>query len=301
MLDYRVSTFMAVIEEGTLRKASRRLGITQPAVSQHLKSLEAEYGLPLFDHKGRRLVVNDAGRMLYAAAEHSAALFGRFRRESVALHGGKRHYVMGATLTIGEFILPYYLGAYRDENPGLELTIRIENTVSVLALLDRGDIDLALVEGPFDRTRYQCRLFVEDEMIFIGDHRTVGPRVHEITPELLARTRLILREQGSGTRYYWEEYCARRGIQLPPSSVTMEVGSLSAIKSLAEAGVGCSVMSRRAVAKELLMGTLATRPFSTGPLMREMFFVFREESPMAFIDDFIAFVRHREEPTATLS
>jgi len=301
MFDYRVKTFLAVVEQGTLLKASEALGLTQSAVSQHIKALEEHFRVPLFDHVGRRLVLNDAGKLLHRTSLESEALYNQLQREFVRYLGGRKHYRLGATLTIGEFILPSYLGGYRTLHPERELTVRIENTESVLHLLDTGQIDLALVEGPFDRTRYRHDLFLEDEMIFIGNEEYITRPASPLGREELAEMRLILREKGSGTRFYWEEYCRRKEIVLPPSSVIMEVGSLSAIKSLAEAGIGCSVMSRRAAARELALGTLRTRPFETGPLMRELHFVYTKSSPRDFIEDFRGFARDYSLTATTFS
>ncbi len=289
MFDFRVKTFLAVVEQGTLLRASEELGLTQSAVSQHIKALEEHFRVPLFDHVGRRLVLNDAGKLLRDTALRSEALYIQLQREFDGFLGGKKHYRLGATLTIGEFILPPYLGGYRALHPERELTVRIENTESILHLLDLGQIDLALVEGPFDRTRYRHDLFLKDEMIFVGPEAAIPSPGLPIGEEELREARLILRETGSGTRFYWEEYCRLARISLPPSSVIMEVGSLSAIKSLCEAGIGCSVMSRRAALRELELGTLRTRPFAAGPLIRDLNFVYRKESPRDFIADFKAF------------
>jgi LysR family transcriptional regulator, transcriptional activator of the cysJI operon len=291
MFDYRVKTFLAVVEQGTLLKASETLGLTQSALSQHIKALEEHFSVPLFDHVGRRLILNEAGKRLHRTALQSEALYNQLQREFARYLGGRRHYRLGATLTIGEFILPSYLGGYRSLHPERELSVRIENTESVLHLLDLGKIDLALVEGPFDKSRYRHDLFLMDEMVFIGSAEYVPLPESPIGREDLKKMRLILRENGSGTRFYWEEYCRKKEIVLPPSSVIMEVGSLSAIKSLAEAGIGCSVMSRRAADRELALGTLRTRPFETGPLLRELHFVYTKGSPREFIEDFRAFAR----------
>jgi DNA-binding transcriptional LysR family regulator len=290
MLDYKIRSFLAVIEQGTLQKASESLGLTQPAVSQHLKALEQEWQVPFFNHVGRRLVLNDAGEMLRRAAEQSELISMKLRTELSGLIDGKKFYRLGATLTIGEFILPSYIGEYRQKHPEVDLSIRIENTVSVLKLLDRGEIDLALVEGPFNSERYESKLFLRDEMVFIGTNENVNPGCTEIGEDELISSRLILREPGSGTRFFWEEYLNRRGIKLPSSSVIMEVGSLSAIKSLVESGYGCSVMSSRAVQKELLIGAFKTWPFTFGPLIRNMYFVYNKESPAGFLSDFIDFI-----------
>jgi len=293
MLDYRIRSFLAVIENGTLQKASEALGLTQPAVSQHLRSLEQEYGVPLFDHVGRRLVLNDAGILLRNAAGQAGQIFSRLERELKPLLDGRRAYRMAATLTIGEFILPSYLGEYRLTRPALDLSIRIENTESVLRMLDRGEIDLALVEGPFPREKYPHALFLRDEMVFIGGSGYLPAEIREVDQGLLAGSRLILRERGSGTRHFWEEYLNEHQIRLPREAVIMEVGSLSAIKSLVESGFGCSVMSSRAVEKELLLGTVQTHPLRWGPLIRDLYFVWSDGSPRGFVEDFIRFARTR--------
>ena len=288
MIDIKIKTFLAVLEEGTLLKASERLGLTQPAVSQQLKALESEYGVPLFDHVGRRLMLNDAGRILEQAARQARGLARRTERELAPLSGGRRSCRLGATLTIGEFILPPLLAEYGLKNPHLELSLRIENTVAILELLDRGELDLALVEGPFPKGRYSAELFLEDEMILIGPAASVTDETKPIGPEELNSCRLILREEGSGTRYRWEQYKMRHDLELP--APVLEVGSLSAIKSLVESGFGWSVMSSRAVEKERRLGTVRTRPFSTGPLIREMYFIFvgKDRSPLR--EDIISFL-----------
>jgi len=196
MLDYKIRSFLAVIEQGTLQKASESLGLTQPAVSQHIKALEQEWKAPFFNHVGRRLVLNDAGDMLRCAAEQSELISRRLRAELSGLIDGKKFYRLGATLTIGEFILPSYIGEYRQKHPEVDLSIRIENTVSVLKLLDRGEIDLALVEGPFDSERYESKLFLRDEMIFIGTDEYINKGSTESGLPELVSSRLILPRVG---------------------------------------------------------------------------------------------------------
>ncbi len=291
MLDFKIKSFLAVVEYGTLKNASERLGLTQPAVSQHIKGLEEYYGVPLFDHIGRRLVLNDAGRTLKDAAERSLLLSLKAEQQMRNFIEGKKFYRLGATLSIGEFIIPSYIGEYRQRNPSLELSIRIENTESILDLLDRGEVDLALVEGPFNKEKYSSKLFLQDEMIYIGTADYLPAAGTAVDENLLNKSRLILREKGSGTRFYWEEYRRRNRIALPSSSVIMEVGSLSAIKSLVEAGYGSSVMSKYAVEKELLLGSLQTSPFKWGRLFRDMYFVYSDASPAGFVSDFIEFAK----------
>lgn len=278
-----------VTEEKSLAKAGERLGLTQPAVSQHIKALEEQYGLPLFDHTGRKLVLNEAGRLVRNVTGQALSSAVTLEKRLRNLIDGRNHFTIGATLTIGEFILPAYLGEYRRLFPNRELTIDIGNTVTILDKLRRGFLDLAVVEGPFDAKLVRSRLFKEDEMIFIGSREFIRDSWKHIGKQELEQSRLILREEGSGTRFYWEEYRKKHHLQLGSDSVIMEVGSLSAIKSLVEAGCGCSIISKTAVEKELLLGTLLTLPFSYGPLLRNLYFISMPESPESFINEFMDF------------
>jgi DNA-binding transcriptional LysR family regulator len=125
-------------------------------------------------------------------------------------------------------------------------------------------------------------------MILIAPQLSVRDEKHPDSPREMMESRMILREEGSGTRYRWEEYKTIKGLKLP--APVLEVGSLSAIKSLVESGFGLSVMSSRAVEKEISLGTLRSRPFSTGPLVREMCFVYKYGSADSFRKDFISFI-----------
>ena len=191
-----------------------------------------------------------AGNMVLEAAKQVRNISAGLEKGLQNMLGSKKRYTIGATLTIGEYILPSYIGKYRQINPQLELVIRIENTREILRLLDEGTIDLAMVEGPFPKDKYYSELFIKDEMVFIGTDAYIPPGCSTAGLKELSSARLILRELGSGTRYYWEEYLKEHCVHLPEETVIMEVGSLSAIKSLVEAGYGCSVMSRTAIEKE---------------------------------------------------
>mgnify|MGYP000436333499 CR=1 FL=1 len=289
MIDYKWKSFLTVVEEGTLAKAGEKLGLTQPAISQHLKGLEEHYGQPLFNHKGRTLVLNEVGTIVKEQALIAEIAEKRALKQMESLLSGRSKYCIGATLTVGEFILPSYVGRYYQAYRNRDVTISIANTVSILEQLKRGKIDLALIEGPFNRKEFKQTHFMTDEMIFIASKETLPLHIPYIDEDTLSHNRLILREIGSGTRYYWDEYEKEKHLTVLGDEQIIEVGSLSAIKSLVEAGYGCSIMSKKAVEKELSLGSIVTKPFKWGPLMREIYFVYTKESPSAFIEEFIRF------------
>jgi len=291
MIDFRLKTFLAAAAEGNLTRTGELLGLTQPAVTQHIKSLEKQYGTLLFEKRGRSLRLTQAGEYLKKEGDRLAFSSDRIIRELTGFDRGRRSFTIGATLTVGEFILPRLLGEYRREFPVREMEIQIGNTARMLKELQQEKLDLAVVEGPFDRTVWRNEPFGQDELVFIAAPGTPWAEFEFVGEPELRSCPLILRERGSGTREYFEEYLKEQGLSLPASSVIMEVGSLSAIKSLCEAGLGCSVMSREAVGKELQLRTLKEIPFSRGPALRELRFVYTDRSPAAFVKEFVAFCR----------
>jgi len=295
MIDYRLKTFLIAAEEQNLTRAGDILGLTQPAVSQHIKALEQYYGADLFEKKGRRLILTQAGEYLKKEGDSLEIHSGRVKRELGDFDGGRRYFSIGATLTVGEFILPRFLGSYKKNHRNRELEIRIGNTRCTLDELLHEKLDIAIVEGPFNRSTFSHELFIEDELVFITAPDSPWAEAPVIELNKINQYPLILRESGSGTREYFELYLRNKDLYLQPASIVMEVGSLSAIKSLCESGMGCSVMSRRAAAKELELGTLVERPFSGGPVIRELQFVYTEKSPQVFVKEFISFCHRYAE------
>jgi len=291
MLDFRLVTFLTAAREGNFTKAGELLGLTQPAVTQHIHHLEELFGAQLFEKSGRGVQLTQAGEFLQHEGEILAVHSRQIRKELLNFEGGRRFFSLGATLTVGEFLLPRYLARYKRGHERRELNVTIENTFRCLELLQKGKIDLAVIEGPFDSSRFLHEPFLFDELLFITAADSPWARESVIHEEKINTYPLVLRERGSGTREHFEQFLGRLGLHIDDSSVVMEVGSLSAIKVLCESGLGCSVMSRHAVERELLLGSLSAIPFSSGILERQITFVYTEFSPMPFVGEFIGFCR----------
>ena len=254
MLDYRTHTFLAVYRAGSFTRAAKELHVTQPAVSQHIRQLEAHYGCPLFSKTGRGVEPTEAGRLLYRALDVEENDEARLRAELDALVAEKDAHPplhLGCTRTIADFVAPRVLSAHLCRHPDARVVMRTGNTAELVRLLDLGEIDFALVEGSFDRAKFDSAIFSREPFVAVAAD---GDKPASVT-DLLDR-RLILRERGSGTREILEHNLAARDLSVSDFSGIVELASIPAIKACVAEGAGVSFLYRVAVEAELADGRL---------------------------------------------
>ena len=198
MLDFRVETFLAVCQTMNFTRAAEQLHITQPAVSQHIRALEEQYGTKLFRSQGKQLQLTESGRIFFrtAAAMHHDDLR---LREAIHQENTRRRLRFGATLTIGEYIMPDPLLRLLEREPDIQLYMLTANTQELLKLLDQGELDFAIVEGYFDKQAYDSLVYCTQRYIPVC--ASEYPFSHPVRQmEDLLEERLLVREPGSGTR-----------------------------------------------------------------------------------------------------
>ena len=290
MMDHRLLTFITLAKYGNYTRAAEHLNLTQPAVTQHVQYLEGYYGVELVVRNRRGVELTAEGELLLETAQKMNALAIGLKRSLENSTAIVRHYKMGATLTIGEYILPSILGAHKQAYPFVDISMVVQNTDTLLEGIDSGDLDFGLVEGPFSKSKYEHRLLQEDELIlvFSPQHRLAGK--DEVELQDLLKEKMIVREEGSGTRTFFEEELRRRGYTLSDFDSVMEIGNISAIRTLVLANLGITVISREAVRRELESKALCSIPIHGFDLAREFRFVYRHDSlAKGFIKDFMGF------------
>ena len=256
-----LAIFQAVAEAGSIGGGAARLHISQPAVSKQLKDFEASLGLPLFDRlpKGVRLTAAGEQLLVYArritatetAAEQALA-------EIRDLHAGKL--AIGASTTIGNYLLPTLLAEYRRTRPGIEIVLEIANTELIQHKLLDNALDLGLTEGFVDSAELHAEVFAMDQIVVITAPDHPLAKRTDLTLQQLCHEPCILREPGSGTRSVIEHMLTQRGLQ---HAAAMSLGSTEAIKRAVAAGAGISLVSRLAVSSELAAKTLVLLPVKT--------------------------------------
>lgn len=276
-MDIRLITFLEVCHQLNYTKAANNLNMTQPGVSQHIRSLERFYDKKLFYFEGKRCFLTEAGTFLYQFAmsmqQNEAYLLSRMK----TIGTDQRMLNFGATLSIGEYVMPKVLENYLTSAPNTKIRMIIDNTKELLELLWEGDIDFAIVEGNFDQSKFDSSVYSEERFIPIcGKNELFDPST-ETVEDLLDR-RIIVREKGSGTREILERNLENLNLSIEDFDGVMEVGGMNAIKSLVESHLGISFLYEVAVKKELEAGSLKKIPLKNFDISHKFAFVWNKET-----------------------
>lgn len=268
MENFRLRVFRAVAHTLNFRRASEELLLTQPAVTQQIKALEEELGVSLFDRAGGRVTLTAAGTVLLDYAERLKALADEAGQALAEVSGTRTDELrVGASQTIGQYLLPNLLAAFRAESPEVPLNSISGNTEEILLALAERRIDLALVEGPARRGDVKAVPFMEDHMVLIvpREHRWAG---QEIDVGELRTAPFVTRELGSGSRRVVEGALESAGLPVRELHTAMTVDSTEALLSAVEAGLGVAFVSRWAVRNQLTLETLKLVHVRDLPLRR---------------------------------
>ena len=256
-----LAVFHAVAEEGGVSRGAERLCVSQPAVSKQVRELEAALGLKLFDRLPRGVRLTQAGEVLAGHARRLFAVEADAERAIAELKGLSRGSLrVGASLTIGVYLLPEILGAYRKLHPEIDLELEIANTQAIQQKLRENALDVALTEGFVETGEpknelddLEAEIFHRDELVAVvpPGHRLLSEEV--VTAAQFCAEPFLMRETGSGTREVVERALAQVKVVVHP---TMSLGSTEAIKRAVTAGLGVAIISRLALSTELAAGLL---------------------------------------------
>ena len=270
MLDPRWNTFLVLCETMNYTRAAEQLCLTQPAVTRHIHYLEDHYGCRLFSYEGKTLRLTEAGMRLREFTRSMA--YNSKKVEATMAAPAPISLRVGASKTIGEYVIAPRVERFLRSQPEASFSLLVDNTQVLLRALEAGQLDFALVEGFFDRSRYDAQLCRQEAFFGVcaPQHRLAGRAVplDEITGE-----RLILREPGSGTRAIFEEALQRQNYTLDSFPSVVTISDFSTIKSLVADGLGLSFLYAPVVEQELEAGTLARFDLAEVPMSGAFYFV----------------------------
>ncbi|EEO27429.1 LysR substrate-binding domain-containing protein [Oxalobacter paraformigenes] len=245
----QLSVFLAIARHGSMTSAADSLFMTKGAVSQALAELENQLGIRLFDRQHARLLMNHEGHKLLPLADELLARMQDIRH--VFGDGGvDKRLRLGCTRTIGSYLLPGMLGAFESENGWLPRAV-IGNTQEICGMLNRFEIDVALLEGPVTDPGLVSKPWMEDEMIVLAGKNHPLAKEKPVSFEKLGRERWILREPGSGSRAFFENQLA---LYLANSQVILSLNAFDAILSCVSRNLGLTFISSRVLGEPLYKG-----------------------------------------------
>ncbi|HEX7785139.1 MAG TPA: LysR substrate-binding domain-containing protein [Methylomirabilota bacterium] len=251
----QLEVFVAVARAGSFRRAAERLHLSQPALSQHVAELERGLGARVFDRRGRQIALTEAGRIL---EDHAHRVFATLHgaEEAIAeLAGGTRGaLVIGASTTPGIYVLPALMSRFERGQPGISVALRIANSRVIEEQVRANELDLGVVGGHGLRPGEACLAAgVLDELVLIVPPGHAWARRARGEVSVLARERLLIREEGSATRQVTERALQRADARI---GRTLVLDHTEAIKQAVMAGLGVAFVSIHAVRGELEAGRL---------------------------------------------
>ena len=294
MADRRLQVFHAVAKHLSFTKAAEALCMTQPAVTFQVKQLEEHFNSRLFERGHGRISLTPAGAIVLEYAERilglSAELDTRIKEMTGEVSGPL---LIGASTTIAEFLLPQVLGEFKSRHPKVQPRLMVGNSETVENRVAEHTIDIGFIEAPSHLAGVVTDACCEDELQVICAPSHPVARLKAAAPRQLAQYPFISRGPGSGTREVIDDYFLKAGVRPESLNVVMELGSPEALKGLISTGIGFTIMSRAAVAKETRLGQLVRLPLAPR-LLRTLSVVYpREKFRSRLVNAFVEYAKQR--------
>jgi DNA-binding transcriptional LysR family regulator len=252
----QLEAFINVLEHNGFGAASRALHLSQAAVSERIANLERAIGMRLLDRNPREIQATPVGKHFYTLAkqllEHRTAISLELAELAGVIRGSLN---IGASTIPGEYVLPELLPGFCTKYPQIELNMRIHDSAEVMDFVHKGEFEVGVVGARSAEKHFHVEQLWDDRLVLAvpAGHRLAGRK--RIRVDEIADAPFIIREQGSGSRKLLEEVLANKDIKLP--RVTAVLGSTTAVKEAVIAGLGVTLISERAVAREVAAGILA--------------------------------------------
>ncbi len=292
----QLAAFCAVVERGSFSQAAERLGVTQPAVSLQIRTLERRLGRQLLDRSGRRVEPTEAGRRLYRSAQRMLSLEEQLLEDVASGAEGE----LTGTLQIGAstgpaaIVVPLLLCDFQKENPSVKVALTVADTQAVIEHVAARELELGIVGAARRLRGVAFEPFLRDEVILAvpPGHRFAG---RTVSIDDLRDEQLIVMQEGGGVRQLLEDELRKSGHRLRDFDVRLELGLQESVRSAVLAGYGLTFISRSAVEDELASGRLGEATVRRLNLVRDISLVrAARRASTRVADAFVAFANERQ-------
>jgi len=275
----QLEIFIAVAETAQVTKASKKLFVTQSAVSMALAELENQLGGSLFDRHGRSLLLNARGRYLLPLAKDITSQVSNV--ETIMSERNDKlagHIEVIASLSLGNYILPYLIGAFKRIHPRVHINMLVYNTQYAERMIVDGAMDIGFVEGKVSNEDIVVRPWFRDELVVLaGPSDPLSHNKYFDVKTDLKHSKWIMREQGSGTAAIFLE---RMKDYIDDIHIVMEMGHPEAVKRAVESGVGIACLSSLTVCREVENGWLKSLNVDGIDMTRQLEIIYRKDKIM---------------------
>jgi DNA-binding transcriptional LysR family regulator len=294
----QLEAFLWVTELQSFTKAARQLYMSQPAVSFQIKALEENLEVDLFQRGDKKVILTEAGRLLYPEAKKMIKHYNKIKAGLDDLKGLKTgNLVIGASTIPGEYVMPLLIGGFKELYPGIQISLKVAGSGLVTRWVREREIDLGITGIPVEGDGIECTPWLQDEMVLIVNQSHPWAQKGVINLDELKNGVMILREKGSGTRRSLEMILEEKGIQLDDIPKGMELGSTRAVITAVEAGLGVSIVSRYAVKDVLQLKRISEVQVEGLNLNRAFFIIKLTQSIGGFVTE--EFCKYLNDPEAS--
>lgn len=287
------NTFCKVVEQKSFSRAAELLGLTQPAVSLQMKSLEESYGAELLHRRGMNILPTEAGRSVYEYACQLLRTFDKSQQVVQSLRGSMvGRLQIGASTGPGEALVPLLLGRFKQQHPEVTVALQVGSTGEILDGILHMQLEVGFV-GSQRRDRYLTfEPYLEDELVLVVNPQHPWASRSRIAYQELLTAPLILQQQGSGATSVLQDALAEQGISLRELNVVMELGLQESTKAAVRAGFGVTIISHLGVREDLQRGDLVAVPVEELELKRGIYLCTNRSQPLSNLaQTFLDFAR----------
>ncbi|MCY9546283.1 LysR family transcriptional regulator [Lysinibacillus xylanilyticus] len=265
-------TFITLVEVNNFTKASEILHISQPSVSLHIKNLEQEFQTTLFIRSPKSVQITPTGEILYKRAKQMMAIAEAAKEDILTYHHEiQGTLVIGASFTIGEYILPPIIASLQQQFPQLELQVIIGNTKEIIQYTKLLQVDIGLIEGQAQDHELLIKPFMQDELFIVSASNNPLAKESTITVADLQQQNWVAREEGSGTRYYLDHLFRANGLQVRS---LLTISSNQGVKESVIQGLGLSLLSASVIERELKNNDIKILPLEEQHFIRTFSYLY---------------------------
>jgi DNA-binding transcriptional LysR family regulator len=288
-----LEVFCKIVELRSFSRAAEAVLLTQPTVSGHIKALETELGLRLFDRAGKTVTPTRAGELLHGYARRILAMREEAQQALNEHKGGLTgHLAIGGSSIPGAFILPPLVAVFKRQHPDVTAMLYVSGSRDIVRGVVEGTYEMGMVGARFEEGRVQYDPFAQDELVLAVAASHPWASRSTVRFAELAGQPFVMRERGSGTRKVTEECLTAHAVDPGSLRVVLEVTSNEAVRQALKAGAGIAVISRRAIEDDIRCKMVTAIRLHGVRLLREFFLVThksRSRSPLG--NAFLAFLQ----------
>jgi len=290
---HHLKIFASVYKNKSFTRASEKLNISQPTISEHIKNLENSLDCRLFDRMGRTIMPTAEADVLYPKALQLLDDLERIQEEISATGGViKGRILVGASTIPGAYILPRKAYTFKQQFPETVFEVLIKDSKKITEMVLNHDLLCGIVGARMESEKLNYTPLIEDELVLVAD-RDMGSKKKLIKAQELLSLPFLIREKGSGTRQTLENYLGKKNISSENLHIVATLGSTSAIKQALKAGLGVSILSRIAVQEELDRGILKEITIQGMKMKRRFFMISLKKRTLP--PQYAAFCKHMKQ------